>query len=127
MILLSYFKCLLRVAFILMNPSPSDFICTQTQTVTCLTTWGLDLEFNSTGVINNVISSLMTRNSESLEFVSDPKVTPPDKVLKFLIHYCLKQEQLPIKSHILLPHGMDVSQTLMFMLELSQYLLICKR
>lgn len=69
----------------------------------------------------------MTRNSESLEFVSDPEVTLPDKVLKFLIHYCLKRGELPIKSHILLPHGMDVSQTLMFMLELSQYLLICKR
>lgn len=69
----------------------------------------------------------MTRNAESLEFFSDAKVTLPDKVLKFLIHYYLKQGELPIKSHILLPHGMDVSQSLMFMLGLSQYLLICKK
>lgn len=69
----------------------------------------------------------MTRNSESLEFVSDPKVTLHDKVLKFLIHFCLKQGELPIKSHISLPHGMDVSETLMLMLGLSRYLLICKK
>lgn len=75
----------------LVRQIPAHLTFIQTQSVTCLTVWEPDPGFDFTDVINSVILSLMTRNTQSLEFVSDPKATLPGKVLKFLIHCCLKQ------------------------------------